>query len=169
MNLKSGMIKQKYKLYDNYLPEKDIKWLEDLLLSANFPYYYQSSITKNDSEFMLSHSLITGSYSNSDWAEPIVSKLMEKIPHEQIIRAKVNLYPRTHEIVKHNFHTDRDNFPVKAALFYVNNNDGYTSFEDDGFISSIRNRMLLFNGKERHRSTTCTNANARINININYN
>ncbi len=40
MNLKSGMIKQKYKLYDNYLPEKDIKWLEDLLLSANFPYYY---------------------------------------------------------------------------------------------------------------------------------
>ncbi len=94
---------------------------------------------------------------------------MEKIQHEQINRAKFNFYPRTHEIGKHNFHTDRDNFPVKAALFYVNNNDGYTSFEDDGFISSIRNRMLLFNGKERHRSTTCTNANARINININYN
>jgi|TARA_R100000081_G_C4735159_1_gene125662 hypothetical protein len=168
MNLKSGMTKQKYKLYDNHLSEKDMIWLEDLLLSENFPYYYQSNITENDNEFMFAHTLITGSYSNSDYAETIVSKLMEKIPHEQIIRAKVNFYPKTNEIVKHNYHTDRDNYPVKAALFYVNSNDGYTEFENDDIISSNRNRMLLFNGSERHRSTTCTNANARVNININY-
>ena len=40
--------------------------------------------------------------------------------------------------------------------------------EDGTKIDSIANRMLIFDGAEKHCSTTTTNVPVRINININY-
>lgn len=157
----------KIKYFDNHISENDMQWLEKELFSENFPYYYQSSITSFDNEYMFTHNLIKDCKSNSDWAEPILSKIMEKISHQQIIRAKVNLYSKTDKIVVHPFHTDSD-IEHKVALFYINTNDGYTEFESTERVNSNRNRILFFDGNKRHRSTTCTNSKIRINININY-
>ena len=155
------------KYYDNHISENDMQWLEKELLSENFPYYYQNSVTNFDNDYMFAHSLVRDCKNNSDWAELIIPKIMEKISFEKIIRAKINLYPKTDKIIKHPFHIDNNNVH-KVALFYVNSNDGYTEFEDTKRITSNRNRLLLFDGDRRHRSTTCTNSKVRINININY-
>jgi len=60
-------------------------------------------------------------------------------------------------------------FASKTAIFYVNNNNGGTRFEDDTFVESVRNRALLFTGKIAHETVTQTDTNFRFNININYN
>ena len=60
-------------------------------------------------------------------------------------------------------------FKHKSAIFYINNNDGYTILNNGKTkIESIANRILFFDSTKNHSSTHCTNDHARVNININY-
>ena len=82
------------------------------------------------------------------------------------IRIKANLYPRTDTIIHHKDHVDYT-FEHKAAILYLNTNDGFTVIGDKK-IESVANRMLLFNPQIPHHSTTCTDTQFRSNINFNY-
>ena len=64
-------------------------------------------------------------------------------------------------------HTDYP-FPHKSAILYINTCEGYTKLKDRTKISSIANRLLIFDSSEDHCSTTTTDVPARFNININY-
>ena len=83
-------------------------------------------------------------------------------------RIKGNLNPRTSSIIKHGFHIDYDNKHMKASIFYLNTNDGYTEFEDGTKIESIANRLVTFPANLKHTGTTCTNIPFRAVINFNY-
>ena len=54
-----------------------------------------------------------------------------------------------------------------VALFSINNNNGYTLFENGDKILSKENQLILFNGDLKHCSVAQTDENVRINININ--
>ena len=84
-----------------------------------------------------------------------------------MIRAKVNLYTKTPQIIEHTMHKDFE-FEHKGALFSLNSCDGYTLLEDGTKIDSVANRMLIFDASKNHASTTCTNQNVRMNINLNF-
>ena len=95
---------------------------------------------------------------------PIFKKLNSIIG----LRAKINLGMRSREIIKHGFHIDYDNKHMKASIFYLNTNDGYTEFEDGTKIESVANRLVTFPSHLKHTGTTCTDAAYRIVINFNY-
>jgi len=100
---------------------------------------------------------------------PIFDKLEIKFP----LRSKLNLQTRTPEIVKRSFHADMkdvldDDFPYKTAIYYLNTNDGYTEFETGEMVESVSNRIVIFNGNQMHRGTTCTDQKTRVVLNINY-
>ena len=88
------------------------------------------------------------------------------IPHNEVIRVVVNLYPRSEKININELHVDYP-YEHKSALFSLNTCDGFTSFENKK-IDSKENRILFFEGHKKHSSSTCTNTKARFNININY-
>jgi hypothetical protein len=98
----------------------------------------------------------------------IISPLIQKLNPFSINRIKINFYPKTENILQHDFHTD-GNISHKGAIFYLNSNNGKTIFSDGTEIESIQNRMLLFDPTILHKSTTCTDdCVGRYNINFNY-
>ena len=93
-----------------------------------------------------------------------------------IIRAKANLFTIRDESIKYGWHYDLvqendiqkplDNF--KTLLYYINNNNGGTEFENDKFVQSKANRAVIVDGNVKHQSVGQTDTNVRLNININY-
>lgn len=64
-------------------------------------------------------------------------------------------------------HRDFDE-PHTVALYSLNNNNGFTYFEDTKEkIPSVENQLFLFDGLRRHCSVSQTDTKIRANININ--
>ena len=53
----------------------------------------------------------------------------------------------------------------KGCLFYLNNNNGFTSFGKEK-VNPKENRVVFFNPNEEHSSSLCTDKKRRININF---
>ena len=156
---------------DNFLPKENLSNLKNLVFSEEFPWFFQKSITSDkqtsDNEYYFVHILYDNDRINSSFFNVFETNLLNKLEINALIRVKVNFYHKTETLIKHDFHTDYS-FPHKTALFYFNNNDGFTEMENGTKIESIENRLLILNGIEKHRSTSCTNTKGRFNININY-
>jgi|SRR5210317_1022753 len=157
---------------DNHLSEKKMSDLENFLLSNKFPYYYNINIAGEDTEktdtSMFNHILIYKNEEYSNVGNMITNIVMKNIPHKNILRSKVNFYLKSDTLKIHEFHKDDEDEKINIALFYINTNNGYTEFEDGSIINSVRNRLVLFPCKLKHRSTTTTDTRHRVNININY-
>jgi len=107
----------------------------------------------------------------------LIDPILSKLNVEVLLRMKFNMNIRTNEIIESNFHVDiGTSLPYldlnpneyKIAIFYLNNNDGYTLFECGKRIESVANRVVIFDGKLKHCGTSCTNQKNRIVLNINY-
>lgn len=96
--------------------------------------------------------------------------LLNKIKPKALVRIKANLGPATPERIKSGFHIDFDDTPdnLKTAVFYLNNNNGSTLFEDGTEIESVENRIVVFDSKLHHTGVSCTDQKARYLINLNY-
>ena len=105
------------------------------------------------------------------WANDVhvdaFTNITSKIHIDALMRIKANLYYKTPTLKEHPEHMDYD-FPHKGAIYYINDNDGYTVLKGKHKIKSEANSLLLFDPSEPHNSTSCTDAKARININFNY-
>ena len=84
-----------------------------------------------------------------------------------MIRAKANLFTKTHTQMKHSFHTDYQFDKHTTLVYSVNTNNGYTEFQDGTIIPSIANQLLIFDGNMEHRSVSQTDIKNRMNLNIN--
>ncbi len=163
-----------YTILDNVIKEKELNKIQLLLTSNKFPWFYQQIVAGHKSKelellveenFYFTHLLYDdGSHS---LFSSIVEPILNQLNYANLIRIKVNLYPKTFTIYEHPKHTDYE-FSHSAAIFYVNTNDGFTVLEDGTKIESVANRLLIFDGSTLHNSTTCTNEKSRININFNY-
>jgi hypothetical protein len=65
-------------------------------------------------------------------------------------------------------HTDMAVPGSLTAIYYVNDNNGSTKFEDGDSIDSVANRLVIFPSNLRHSGTRCTDQQRRIVINFNY-
>ena len=163
-----------YKVIDNFLNEDELTLLDNTINFNNFPWYYANSISNDitdiNDESAFFHMLIENTKVNSDYAKLIMPIFEKKLNIKNLIRAKINLYTRTDNLKIHNYHIDGgvNNDDDKVALFYLNDNNGYTELKDIAKIESRKNRMLMFTGNILHRSTNCTDEKRRMNININY-
>jgi hypothetical protein len=158
----------KYEIIDNFLPIEEFIKIKNLMLSSEFPWYYNNSVSHENIQdsFYFTHNFFNNHRINShqfDLLFPIINKLNIK----SIIRAKGNFYPKTLEIEEHGKHVDFK-YKHNGFLFYINTNNGFTRLKDGTKIESIENRGLLFDASIEHNSSTCTDQNGRININFNY-
>ena len=97
--------------------------------------------------------------------ETLLFQLRPKI--KKLIRMKLNCIPRTHEIIRHGFHTDTDE-KCKTSILYMNTNNGFTEFETGKIVESVANRLVTFDSSIKHLGTTCTDSIDRRVLNINW-
>lgn len=156
---------------ENVLNQEDYKNLYDKLLrNDSIPLYYHCGVGANDdTDFYFVHHIFdaTNGWVGEPSAIKVVKPILKDLGVKAIIRIKINFYARTEKIFKHSPHTDMG-FKCKTALFYVNDNDGYTGFADGTKMPSKANTLINFDSQIPHYSTTCTDQNLRCTINLNY-
>ena len=168
-------------IVDNFLSKEDFKKIVDIVSGPDINWHYSYSVadgSKEEDDMYFIHMLYMGLAEmpkdgvmppppkNSDYYhffEPLFAKLPD---FKLLMRAKVNLYGRTPEIVHHPDHVDMKQEHM-GALFSLNTCDGGTVIGDEKF-DSVANRVLFFDPSKPHHSTSTTDVKRRLNININY-
>ena len=158
-----------YKVIDDFLDKKEFEILKQTVLSHDFPWFMSHGVTSydnNSEHYMLSHKFYENFKINSS-SFTLLDNLLSKLGIKAVIRIKANLYPKTSEIIEHDFHTDYD-FKHKTALLMLNTNNGFTILNDGTKIGTVENRLLTFDASEKHASTTCTDEKYKVNLVVNY-
>jgi hypothetical protein len=159
-------------IINNFLPFSDFKNLEkNILHNDNFPWYFSDGVnTDYDGNFQFTHTFYKEHkiYSNLfDFINPILSKL----EITALLRIKANLTTKNEKLIEHGFHNDfkfKKNMVCTTAIYYLNDNNGYTKFKDGTKILSEANKLIYFNSDLEHSGTNCTDSQSRVVINLNY-
>ena len=157
-----------FRIEDNYIDAEKSLDLKLMMESNNFPWFFlQGKVTKTDKLFdyqfvhiFYKNYSVNSSYYN--YLDPIIDKLKPL----SLIRIKANLNPITNKLVEFDKHPDQF-FKCKAAIYYLNDNDGYTMIGKNK-VENKANRMVLFDADKEHYGTNSTNCNNRMVINFNY-
>jgi hypothetical protein len=161
----------KYKIIDNFLDGK--KFNEMVLNIKKIPWYYNDYVTFKDNFeencFYFTHlfyEFYQQKHIQSDFYS-IINPLIEKLNPRSLIRVKGNLYTNVGYKLRNLPHVDFD-YPHSGAIFYLNTNNGPTVLDQNIEISSVANRLLLFDSSLPHFSVFCDDQKTRLNININF-
>ena len=160
------------RIQENFIKDEDFAVIAGFAQSKEFPWFYHNSVSTSEDNAVGSyfhrHSLFENCSKRSDFFNPIMEPILIKLNPRALIKATVNMYPRTHEILTHESHVDQT-FECKVLVLYVNTCDGFTLFtEDNRKVKSVANKVSIFDSSHSHSSTTCTDQDVRILININY-
>ena len=157
-----------FEVKDNFLPTEEFTHIKNLIMSHQFPWFYNDYISgKEDppSFYYFTHTLYSEPGRISDWFY-LFNNFLKKIECKSIMRMKANLHLQQNIKRKNKPHTDF-NFSHKACLFYLNSNNGATYFGKKSVLPK-ENRAVFFDPSIKHNSSECTDAKRRVNININY-
>lgn len=158
-------------IVDNFLEQDQfLKIQSSIINNRQFPFYIAKGVTSlslKENNYYLAHLLYSELGFSSNFYD-LVFPILKKISPIIVKRIKVNFYPVTSTIQKHDWHCDYKK-SHKGCIFYLNTNNGKTILESGEEVESIENRMLFFDPSKNHRSTTCTDDFiGRFNINFNY-
>ena len=166
---------------DNFLDTESFSKIKELMMSYNFPWYWNSDVAYSSEErkidnprlcseiynFQLVHLFYYKKKARSEYYSNILP-LITKLDCKSIARVKANLNPvKEGELIEHGYHSDNDYTPY-TAIYYINTNNGYTIFDDGTKIESVENRMMIFKTPLVHTGTTCSDQKRRVVINFNY-
>ena len=163
------------KIIDNFLDKEEFLKIQNLLLSKNFPWYFQHGVNdldtdKNINDYQFTHVFYMDLQPRSDYFD-ILYPILRKLKVGSIIKIKANLLTHTKKIIEHGYHVDYYHHEklqdAKTSVYYLNTNNGYTLFED-GKVDSVENRMVTFNLNTKHSGTTSTDTKRRVVLNFNY-
>jgi hypothetical protein len=159
------------KVIDNFLDEPTLWFLQDALLGDEFPWFlnkYVAQPTETDdlNDYQFTHTFFRNNKQSATY--DVVKPIIDKIKPDALVRCKANLNPNTTTVKEHGFHKDVA-FDCNTAVFYVNDNNGYTVFSDSGEkIESVANRLVIFPSQTLHSGSSCTNQKVRCVINFNF-
>jgi hypothetical protein len=168
------------KIIDNFLEESDIKNIQKVLLGETFPWYflpyisYETEKEKNLLMYQFTHILFPKSNEHDKQSvyHYLIDPILKKIDHQFVTRIKCNLNVYLGgERIEDSFHTDvsgNGSSLFKSCIFYVNDNNGYTKFENNQIVESKSNRVCIFNSSIPHTVVTQTNTKQRVVINFIY-
>jgi hypothetical protein len=163
---------ESYEVIDNFLPLETADMIENILLSAEFPWYYNDcksgEIVNKLYDFQFTHTFYSGYTPTTNWYKTVIEPFEIIIKPQAWLSIKANLNPKTEEMIQFGWHVDYDNAYHKTAVYYVNTNDGKTILKDGTEISSIKNRLLVFNNNILHTGTSTTDVKARAVLNFNF-
>ena len=155
-------------IIDNFLPEEEFKSIQSLMMGGQFKWFYSKGrTTEDDGKYLMVHMFFQPEVGSNSQHINIWNTFMNKVEAKKCERIKANLTFRTPTIEPALFHID---YPDgKTAVFYINTNDGYTEFENGVRVSSVANRVCIFDSNLKHRGTTHTEPDhQRIVVNFNY-
>lgn len=157
------------KIIDDVLSQQIANDIDVLLTGDSFPWFFMPCVVNpgdTSAGQYLTHIFYDKHQVNSDFYK-IIEPLLDVIKPRSLVRAKANLYPTTTTVTEHGFHVDYDWKDVYTAVYYVNNNNGYTALSDGTKIESVKNRLTILDPLVYHTSSTSTNG-PRLVININW-
>ena len=155
-------------IIDNFLPEEEFKSIESLLLGEQFYWFYKEGMTyKDDGLFFMVHMFYEPEVGSNSEHLNMWNTFMNKVEAKKCRRIKANLTFKTPTIECGEYHSDYPD--MKTATFYINTNNGYTEFESGVRVSSVANRVCIFDSNLKHQGTTHTEGDhPRIVVNFNY-
>ena len=157
-----------FKVEDNYLLLEEHIKLKNKMESNMFPWYFNDFKVKPNNDlfdYQFCHIFYKDNVVNSDFF-PSLDPIVKKLQPLSLIRIKANCNPISNKLVEFDKHPDQF-FKCKAAIYYLNDNNGYTMIEGKK-VESKANRMVLFDADKEHYGTNSTNCNNRMVINFNY-
>ena len=164
------------KKFSNILDNDNLNNIKKILTSDEFPWKFSSSVSYSDDPSDLFY-FMGSCYDYNQILDhrtynlvlPLINFLEEKIQQKPLLlwRIKINAYPRSHVVQEHTPHKDYIKKGLKAFVYMVNSNDGYTKIGSEK-VKSIENTGVSFESSQTHNSTTCTNAKLRLTIAVNY-
>lgn len=156
------------KIINNCLNEEEFINLKKLMMSNLFPWFIRWGVSYDtDNNYQFTHNFYHNYGASSHYFD-LLKPILFVLNPVSIIRIKANLLVREDKIIKHGFHVDTYEKNAKTAVFYVNNNNGFTEFEDGTISKSEENKLIIFDSYKKHTGTTCTDDFFRIVINFNY-
>ena len=157
------------KIKKNFLSKKYYTDFENYITNDDFPWYVQKEISEGDTSgyCYFTHMLFGNKKIMSNLYNVIMFEFFKKLKIKNLIRAKLNLYTRTEKNVEHIYHVDYD-YPHKTALYFINNNNGPLIFKKSNKkIMPEKNKCVIFDGEDFHKSSSCTDSSLRLTLNIN--
>ena len=156
------------KIIDNFLPEEEFKSIQSFMMGAEFRWFYCKGRTYDDDGlYHMVHMFFQPEVGSNSQHINIWNTFMNKVEAKKCTRIKANLTFKTSTIEPAPFHYDYKD--MKTATFYINTNDGYTEFESGVRVSSVANRVCIFDSNLEHCGTTHTEGGPqRVVVNFNY-
>lgn len=164
-------------IQDNFLNRFQFQEMKNKLLSPEFNWQVGQVIREGTTNIdpvyniQITHILYHTPTMVSD-SLPIIAPLLAQLNMHVLLRAKINSTFASKEIVEHGLHIDIEPYELAehatTGIFYLNNNDGYSIFEDGTKIETVENRLVTFPATMRHSGTSCTNVDRRVVLNLNY-
>jgi len=169
--------KEKYSIQQNFLNKEEHDNLFKLLISPDFPYYYNDwhieVFEPHKEELYFSHLAVNDGNINSNFYNILVLPFLSKLNIKKLVRVRVNLYINQGKRIISDYHIDQPNLPDKklkcmTGVYYVNTNNGYTEMKDKVIVPSVANQYLEMDNYIEHRAAQQTDTKYRIVINFNY-
>ena len=165
------------KVEDNFLRQGEFETLKEWFINSrsdidNCPWMYSPHVIgpqgDDPNDFQFIHVFWFPNRGVVSQHIDVISPIMRKINPKAWLRIKANLRVRTEHVRVGGMHTDVGDYGHTTSIYYINTNDGYTSFENGDTYNSVENRMITFPSHLRHAGSTPSNAKARFVINFNY-
>ena len=168
------MIDENIKIEDNYLDQEKFDELQTIIMGKRIDWHYNDGIDyKEKDKFQFTHLFYHVPGPRSILFEKL-EIILEIINPILLWRIKANLLTKTSNIIENTFHVDMMEVSeekikqLTTSIFYVNTNNGYTTFEDGTKVESVANRLVSFPSNMKHKGTSCTDEKIRVVINFNY-
>jgi len=156
------------KIIDNFLPEQEFKHIQSLLMGGELAWFYcNGAVEPDDGLYHMSHMFWQPEVGSNSKLLDMWNTFMNKVEAKKCERIKANLTFKTptHELTLYHI----DYADMKTAIFYINTNNGYTEFESGVRVSSVANRVCIFDSNLKHRGVSHTEGDQqRIVVNFNY-
>ena len=169
-------------VHDDFLSSEDHKILHDSMLDEGEYFPWTISGKNPDEDHILNYQFTHpffiqtsqhGYFYHKSEKFDLLLPILNRLNIIGIYRIKANLEPIKPERYYSQFHHDYngyDDSPSKkmtTAIYYVNDNDGYTEFQDGTVIESKANRLVTFRSDRLHRGVSQLDTRLRCVINFN--
>lgn len=165
------------KVVDDFLAPEELRALCNAMLAPGFSWRRVPILSSGASEHM-------APTENGQWVHgffhcrgstPYVSPtfrtvrpVIERLGPVRLLKVKANLTVRRGRHLEYGLHVDTRHPRAMTGILYLNDNNGYTRFDDGSRVDSIANRFVAFDARRRHTGASCTDVPYRLVLNVNW-
>ena len=160
------------KIYKDILPDNVCNDIYKTMSAPEFPWFYlpHSVVEQQDNCLYFHHTFYNEYKPNSNYIQ-MFEPLFDIIDVASLMRVRGNLTIAREKPMYSGWHSDfgtYENEKMYTGILYLNDNNGYTEFEDGTKAMGIRNTFVEFPHLTKHRGVYQTDSDIRLIVNFNY-